>query len=39
MDEKLLSLSFAMEVNKGVYALLIGSGISYSARIPTVWEF
>lgn len=37
MDEKLMSLSFSVEANKGVYALLLGSGISYSASIPTGW--
>lgn len=37
MDNKLMSLSFSMEANKGVYALLLGSGISYSADIPTGW--
>lgn len=37
MDEKLMSLSFSVESNKGVYALLLGSGISYSAGIPTGW--
>ncbi len=35
MDEELLSLSFSVESNKGVYALLLGSGISFSAGIPT----
>lgn len=35
MDEKPLSLAFSVEANKGVYALLLGSGISYSAGIPT----
>lgn len=37
VDEKLMSLSFSVEANKGVYALLLGSGISYSASIPTGW--
>ncbi|AIC96496.1 SIR2 family protein [Shouchella lehensis] len=37
MDEKLMSLSFSIEANKGVYALLLGSGISYSSGIPTGW--
>lgn len=37
MDEKLMSLSFSVEANKGVYALLLGSGVSYSASIPTGW--
>jgi hypothetical protein len=33
-----LSLAFAMHANRGVYALLLGSGISRSAAIPTGWE-
>jgi SIR2-like domain len=37
MEEKLLSLAFSVEANKGVYALLLGSGISSSAGIPTGW--
>ncbi|GLV66266.1 hypothetical protein Bmyc01_49350 [Bacillus mycoides] len=37
MDNQLMSLSFSMEANKGVYALLLGSGISFSANIPTGW--
>lgn len=36
--DSLLSLAFSMEQNKGVYALLLGSGISRSAGIPTGWE-
>lgn len=32
-----MSLSFSMEANKGVYALLLGSGISYSSGIATGW--
>lgn len=32
-----MSLSFSMEANKGVYTLLLGSGISYTASIPTGW--
>lgn len=38
MDNHLMSLSFSMEANKGIYALLLGSGISRSANIPTGWE-
>jgi len=38
MDDKMISLSFSMESNKGVYALLLGSGVSYSAGIPTGWH-
>lgn len=37
MDDKLLSLSFSVEANKGVYALLLGSGISFTSGIPTGW--
>lgn len=36
--EPLLSLAFAMHSNPGVYALLLGSGISRAAAIPTGWE-
>jgi hypothetical protein len=34
----LLSLAFTVEANPGVYALLLGSGISRAAAIPTGWE-
>ncbi len=36
--DPLLSLAFSMQSNKGVYALLLGSGISRAAKIPTGWE-
>lgn len=36
--EPLLSLAFSIHGNKGVYAVLLGSGISRAARIPTGWE-
>lgn len=32
------SLAFSMHANKGVYAILVGSGISRAAQIPTGWE-
>ena len=32
------SLAFSMQANPGVYALLLGSGISRAAGIPTGWE-
>lgn len=32
------SLAFSMSANKGVYALLLGSGVSRSSKIPTGWE-
>jgi NAD-dependent SIR2 family protein deacetylase len=38
MIDPILSLTFSMYSNKGVYALLLGSGISRSAEIPTGWE-
>ena len=36
--EKLTTLAFSMYSNKGAYALLLGSGISRSAQIPSGWE-
>ncbi len=38
MIDPILSISFSMHSNKGVYALLLGSGVSRSASIPTGWE-
>lgn len=38
MIDPILSLAFSMHSNKGVYALLLGSGISRAAGIPTGWE-
>lgn len=38
MIDPILSLSFSIHSNPGVYALLLGSGISRSAGIPTGWE-
>jgi hypothetical protein len=32
------ALSFSIFENKGVYALLLGSGLSSTAQIPTGWE-
>lgn len=31
-------IAFSMFENKGVYAVLLGSGVSRSAGIPTGWE-
>ena len=36
--DPLVSLAFAVYSNKGAYALVLGSGISRSAAIPTGWE-
>lgn len=38
MIEPIDSLAFSMHGNKGVYALLLGSGVSRAARIPAGWE-
>ncbi len=38
MIDPLVSLAFSVQSNKGVYALLLGSGVSRSAQIPTGWE-
>lgn len=36
--DPLVSLAFAMRENPGGYALLLGSGVSRTAGIPTGWE-
>lgn len=36
--EKLTTLAFSMYSNKGAYVLLLGSGVSRSAQIPSGWE-
>lgn len=36
--EPINSLAFSISANKGVYALLLGSGVSRSSSIPTGWE-
>jgi len=38
MIEPLVSLAHSLHSNKGVYALLLGSGLSRAASIPTGWE-
>lgn len=38
MIDPLLSLAISVQSNPGVYALLLGSGISRAAGIPTGWE-
>lgn len=38
MIDPILSLAFSVHSNKGIYALLLGSGISRPAGIPTGWE-
>jgi hypothetical protein len=38
MVEPILSLAMSMYSIPGVYALLLGSGVSRGAQIPTGWE-
>lgn len=38
MIDPIHSLAFSVQANKGVYAVLLGSGVSRSAKIPTGWE-
>lgn len=38
MIDPIHSLAFSIQSNRGVYALLLGSGISRAAGIPTGWE-
>lgn len=36
--DAVLSLAFSMQATRGAYALLLGSGVSRSAGVPTGWE-
>jgi hypothetical protein len=38
MLEPLTSLAFSVHSSKGIYALLLGSGLSSAAGIPTGWD-
>lgn len=38
MIDPIDSLTFSLHANKGAYALLLGSGVSRAAGIPTGWE-
>lgn len=38
MIDPFISLALSVQSNRGVYALLLGSGISRAAQIPTGWE-
>ena len=38
MIDTLHSLAFSVQSNPGVYAVLLGSGVSRSAQVPTGWE-
>lgn len=37
-NDRLTQLAFSIYENKGVFAVLIGSGVSRAAEIPTGWE-
>jgi len=38
MIDPVHTLAFSIQSNRGIYAVLLGSGVSRSARIPTGWE-
>ena len=38
MIDPIHSLAFSIQANRGVYAVLMGSGVSKAAKIPTGWE-
>ena len=38
MIDPVHSLAFSIQANRGVYAVLVGSGVSRAAEIPTGWE-
>ena len=38
MLDPIHSLAFSMQANRGVYAVLLGSGLSSAAGIPTGWQ-
>ena len=38
MIDPVHSLAFSIQANRGVYAVLVGSGLSRAAKIPTGWE-
>ena len=38
MIDPTVRISLALDANKGAYAVLLGSGVSAAARIPTGWQ-
>ena len=38
MIDPIHSLAFSIQANPGIYAVLVGSGVSRAAKIPTGWE-
>ena len=38
LQKNLIKIAFSIHSNPGIYALLLGSGVSKGAGIPTGWE-
>lgn len=38
MIDPIHSLAFSIQANRGIYAVLLGSGVSRAAKVPTGWE-
>ncbi|GAB4022715.1 hypothetical protein GCM10028808_71040 [Spirosoma migulaei] len=38
MDNQIITVAYSIFINKGAFALLLGSGISSTSGIPTGWE-
>ena len=38
MIDPIHSLAFSVQATPGVYAILVGSGVSRGANIPTGWD-
>jgi hypothetical protein len=38
MNDKIVNIAFTLASNRGAYAILLGSGVSRAAGIPTGWE-
>jgi hypothetical protein len=38
MLDPVSAIAFEMQASKGVFALLLGSGVSFAAKIPTGWD-
>lgn len=38
MLDSVSAVAFEMQAGKGMFALLLGSGVSHSAKIPTGWD-
>jgi hypothetical protein len=38
MNENIVNIAFTLASNRGAYTILLGSGVSRAAGIPTGWE-